>query len=68
MMLNKSDGSLYSAETIAEMMDARFERNEFANVSDLLGADWGMSFPAARSAAEYQSQARARAAAIYRVA
>lgn len=64
MMFNR-DGTRYSPETISEMMDIRFERNEFANVSDLLGSDWGSHLPAPRDAAEYQRNARDRATAIY---
>jgi len=56
---------MYHPETISDMMDARFEKEPFAYVSDLLGSDWGAHLPAPRNAEEYQAMARQRAAEIY---
>lgn len=65
MAMFNRDGTMYHPMTISDMMDDRFERNPFADVSDLLGSDWGCGLPVPRNAEDYQRQARDRATMIY---
>ena len=43
MALYNTDGTLKSAETVAQIMHERFEESTVPNLSDVLGSDWGLN-------------------------
>ena len=71
MLTNKRDGSRLQAETVQEILDRRFAVNKFANVSDILGSDWGMAYGYEMSLnfhgdeLAYQAEVRRRVNEIY---
>jgi hypothetical protein len=66
VLFNKTDGTLYSLDTAIEMMENRFMQNEWADVSDILGSDWGKARGNALTSEQYQTAAFAVAPLIYR--
>lgn len=66
MALYNNDGTIYSAETIAEIIVQRFEdQPEFPGLSDILGSDWVCNFAIGPSPDQYRKNAYALARRIY---
>ena len=43
MAMYNADGTQVSAETIAEILNDRFDAEQHPYLSDLLGSDWGVN-------------------------
>jgi hypothetical protein len=63
-LFNRTDGTLYSFDTVQEMLENRFMKNEWANVSDILGSDWAVTRNP-RTSEDYQAAAFAVARLVY---
>lgn len=44
-MKRNADGTLLSAETILEMLESRFDKEDYPYLSDILGSDWPYRLP-----------------------
>ena len=59
------DGTLYQLETVLEAIDSRCAKDDFPNLSDLLGSDWGWNDSPRFGAESYRQFAIERAKQIY---
>lgn len=65
-MLTNPDGSRYCLCSALEIIEQRFEKEEWPYLSDVLGSDWTASFPHPSTSDGFRELARMVAARHYR--